>query len=662
MSHTSIRQLCEVALCVLSILTHAHYSFAHYPDAIIVNGHAIPSKQVDQAGLNEQGDEPATLIRIDRLQNIKLALQSSNKDKESYFLRRINGFANNVETFGDTSLNLLRSISDAAYNKNMSELFIVTQGLLIDYHLSKYNLEKAKNHRTFLLEQGFLPSSNDSLNIELELDIISIWNREFSNQKSIQAGQKLESENLSIWQRIKLYTLIGQGYADAGNLSTSLDYYLMALDATRTQLNKKAVKGEILILNAIGIIFEQLGDYKQAQVYQDQALTLAFNNDLNELQMVALSDLGVLYQNQQFYEQALVNYKSALIIAKEKKDQYRIVQNKLHIGNIFTERLQYDSAMVYYKSVEKEVKNWDSRQEYSLVLTMQAAVNLEKERYSEAENQLIIALDIQEQINNPYNKLQIYHLLSRLNEKKENFKEALNYHNLEESLKDSLNSLKQASEIQIKIAEYERAQVELQRTLDIEKERVIYTRNLGISVVLIVCVLFAVIVFALERKQKKVEDELFSTTLKLTQLSEDELKRSLTEIYFGKPSQTIIKQNKQLWALFNEIMEKMIAERWYRDPEFTLNELTRKARSNTKYVSNAIKLFSGLNFNYFVNTFRVQEATERLIRDNFTLTMEELMLQCGFQNRGTFYRAFKAKVGMTPKEFRKRVVSERDIM
>jgi AraC-like DNA-binding protein len=42
--------------------------------------------------------------------------------------------------------------------------------------------------------------------------------------------------------------------------------------------------------------------------------------------------------------------------------------------------------------------------------------------------------------------------------------------------------------------------------------------------------------------------------------------------------------------------------------------------------------------------------------------MEELMHQCGFQNRGTFYRAFNAKVGMTPKEFRKRVVSERDIM
>ncbi len=657
MSHTFIVRLCVVVLCILST-----GSYAHYPEKNLFDEHSVLDDQVENLQLNERDNETATLIRIDRLQRLRIALQSSSKDQEYYFLRRINGFANEVESFDDEALNLLRSISDAAYNKNMSELFVATKGLLIDYHLSKYNLEKAKEKRAFLLEEEFLPSSNDSLNIELELDIITIWNREFTNQKSIELGEKLKSERLSIWQKIKLYTLLGQAYADAGNLSMSLDYYLLALDATRTELDKREKKNEILILNAIGVIFEQLGDYNQAEVYYEEALNLAHTSDLDELQMVVLSNLGVLYKNQQFYEEALVSYKSALVLAIERQDDYIVAQNKFNIGNIFTERLQYDSAMVYYKAVEEQVKNWDSRQEYSLALIMQASINIERGEYNEAENQLTIALGIQEQINNPYIKLETYHLLSVLYEKKENFKEALNFHNLEESLKDSLNSEQQALEIQKKITVYEQTQMELQKTLAKEKERVIYTRNLGISVVLIVVVLFLVIVFALERKQKKVENELVSTTLKLTQLSGDELKRSVSEIYFSKPSQAIVKQNKQLWELFNDIMDKMITEKWYRNPEFSLSELTKKIRSNTKYVSSAIKLFSGLNFNYFVNTFRVQEATERLLRDNFTMTMEELMHQCGFQNRGTFYRAFNAKVGMTPKEFRKRVVSERDIM
>ena len=657
MSHTFIVRLCVVVLCILST-----GSYAHYPEKNLFDEHSVLDDQVENLQLSERDNETATLIRIDRLQSLRIALKSSRKDQEYYFLRRINGFANEVESFDDEALNLLRSISDAAYNKNMSELFVATKGLLIDYHLSKYNLEKAKENRSFLLEEEFLPSSNDSLNIELELDIITIWNREFTNQKSIELGEKLKSERLSIWQKIKLYTLLGQAYADAGNLSISLDYYLLALDATRTELDKREKKNEILILDSIGVIFEQLGDYNQAEVYYEEALNLAHTSDLDELQMVVLSNLGVLYKNQQFYEEALVSYKSALVLAIERQDDYIVAQNKVNIGNIFTERLQYDSAMVYYKAVEEQVKNWDSRQEYSLALIMQASINIERGEYNEAENQLTIALGIQEQINNPYIKLETYHLLSVLYEKKENFKEALNFHNLKESLKDSLNSEQQALEIQKKITVYEQTQMELQKTLAKEKERVIYTRNLGISVVLIVVVLFLVIVFALERKQKKVENELFSTTLKLTQLSGDELKRSVSEIYFGKPSQVIVKQNKQLWELFNDIMEKMITEKWYRNPEFSLNELTKEVRSNTKYVSSAIKLFSGLNFNYFVNTFRVQEATERMLQDNFTITMEELMHQCGFQNRGTFYRAFNAKVGMTPKEFRKRVVSERDIM
>lgn len=657
MSRTFFARLCVVAMCMYSTFTYAHHTHRH-----LLIGHTYLSQQTGMTQKNNGDEKAVTQNQIERLQRLRMDLESSNKYQESEFLRLINGFAEEIETFNEASLNLLRNISDAAYNKNMSLLFIATQGLLIDYDLSNHHLGEAKKKRNILVEQRFLPSSNDSLNFELELDLMAIWNYEFTNQKSIELGQKLKTGSLSNRQKIKLYRLLGQAHADAGDFSTSIDYYLCALDASRSTMEETNKKKETLILNAIGVIFETLGDYDQAQIYYDEALILAYKSGLDELQMVVLSNLGVLFKDQELYEEALVMYKSALVLAKERQDVYVMAQNRFNIGNLFAERLQYDSAMVYYKAVEEAVKNWDSRQEYSLALMMQASINMVRESYNEAETQLTLALDIQEQINNPYIKLELYHLLSGLYEKKENFEVALRYHNLEETLKDSLNSEQQGSEIQKKITEFERAQIELQTNLDQEKERVIYTRNLGISVILIVLVLFIVIVFALDKKQRKVENELFSATLKLTQFSEDEVKRSVTEIYFGTPSQTLINQNKQLWELFNSIMEKMIAEKWYRNPEFTLNELTRRVRSNTKYVSNAIKLFSGLNFNYFVNTFRVKEATERLLRDNFSMTMEELMHQCGFQNRGTFYRAFNAKVGMTPKEFRKKVVSEREIV
>lgn len=40
-------------------------------------------------------------------------------------------------------------------------------------------------------------------------------------------------------------------------------------------MDKTNKKKETLILNAIGVIFETLGDYDQAQIYYDKALILA---------------------------------------------------------------------------------------------------------------------------------------------------------------------------------------------------------------------------------------------------------------------------------------------------------------------------------------------------------------------------------------------------
>jgi AraC-like DNA-binding protein len=68
-------------------------------------------------------------------------------------------------------------------------------------------------------------------------------------------------------------------------------------------MDKTNKKKETLILNAIGVIFETLGGYDQAQIYYDKALILAYNSGLDELQMVGLSNLGVLYKNQELMHQ-----------------------------------------------------------------------------------------------------------------------------------------------------------------------------------------------------------------------------------------------------------------------------------------------------------------------------------------------------------------------
>ena len=79
MSHTFIVRLCVVVLCILST-----GSYAHYPEKNLFGGHAVLDDQAENLPLNERDNETATLIRIDRLQRLRIALQSSSKDQEYY--------------------------------------------------------------------------------------------------------------------------------------------------------------------------------------------------------------------------------------------------------------------------------------------------------------------------------------------------------------------------------------------------------------------------------------------------------------------------------------------------------------------------------------------------------------------------------------------------
>ena len=235
-------------LCLLVFSMLGSQIYAHYPNKSGSEGYFISEANFNSEPQSRKSEDAQQANRIDQLQKLSMSLQSSNEDEQTKYLQRINRFANEVESFNEESLQLLRIISDAAYNKNMKLLFIATQGLLIDYDLSMNHLEDAKEKRAFLFNQKVMPSSSDSLNIELELDLISICNLEFDNKKSIELGKKLEGADLSIWQTIKLDILLAQAYVDAGNLSKGIDYYFLALEASKTQLNNKENLNEIIIL------------------------------------------------------------------------------------------------------------------------------------------------------------------------------------------------------------------------------------------------------------------------------------------------------------------------------------------------------------------------------------------------------------------------------
>jgi AraC-like DNA-binding protein len=88
------------------------------------------------------------------------------------------------------------------------------------------------------------------------------------------------------------------------------------------------------------------------------------------------------------------------------------------------------------------------------------------------------------------------------------------------------------------------------------------------------------------------------------------------------------------------------------NPDFNLNTLANELDTTPNKVSFILNEGKQLNFNEYLNQFRVEEVKKRLLDPDFTNhTFLSIALDAGFNSKATFYRVFKAHTGLTPKQF-----------
>ena len=63
-----------------------------------------------------------------------------------------------------------------------------------------------------------------------------------------------------------------------------------------------------------------------------------------------------------------------------------------------------------------------------------------------------------------------------------------------------------------------------------------------------------------------------------------------------------------------------------------------------------LKALSGKTPGEFIRTIKLKKAAT-LLRTT-TMTVQEIMFDCGFNNKSWFYRKFSETYGMSPKEYR----------
>ncbi|MGF7217805.1 AraC-like DNA-binding protein/putative flippase GtrA [Spirosoma lacussanchae] len=100
------------------------------------------------------------------------------------------------------------------------------------------------------------------------------------------------------------------------------------------------------------------------------------------------------------------------------------------------------------------------------------------------------------------------------------------------------------------------------------------------------------------------------------------------------------------------LLNYMATEKPYLDPDLSLADLARRLHTNPVLLSQVINTGTGKNFNDFINEYRVDEF-KRQVHDPATMHLSflGLALNCGFNSKATFNRAFRKFTGTSPGEF-----------
>jgi len=93
-------------------------------------------------------------------------------------------------------------------------------------------------------------------------------------------------------------------------------------------------------------------------------------------------------------------------------------------------------------------------------------------------------------------------------------------------------------------------------------------------------------------------------------------------------------------------------KRLYTNPTLTLKDVASQLQTNRNIISGAINQAFQMNFNDFVNERRAEAVIEKLQRgEHAQNTLLGIALDCGFNSKTTFNRAFKKHTGTTPRQF-----------
>ncbi len=138
----------------------------------------------------------------------------------------------------------------------------------------------------------------------------------------------------------------------------------------------------------------------------------------------------------------------------------------------------------------------------------------------------------------------------------------------------------------------------------------------------------------------------------LDQEDEDFIVKQVSDV--SNPKVIKLGDETELQDIIKSLDEHLKISKAYKRKDLSIVDVSNAIEMSPKKVSKAINHIKSVNFNSYINGFRIEEAVFYLQNPDFEyLSIEGIGNEAGFKSKSAFYNAFKKEKDCTPLELRK---------
>lgn len=430
----------------------------------------------------------------------------------------------------------------------------------------------------------------------------------------------VQNENIDQQYKIKYY--IGLLKENLGNYEESLKIFKSTVDYYQGQFTSNPNKYNLDYIGslfALGSSFDLNKKYDSAFAVNKKATKLSLTSKDSILYgRLLLSSGKILYHNKQ-YKPSLDSILKFQKIAKQRTQSIgTLIRSDQFLGEIYFEQKNYTTSLKHLHKVDSLafLKNYffpDIRSVYETI------IKLHKEN-KDIEKQLFY-------IN------RLLHVDSILD---------TNYKHISIKINDDYTT----------------------PSLILEKESIINTleKNNEKTILLVIILIFSLVILSIVLKKnidkRKIQEQRF------IDLYEKEKKPINKEEFIDKaPDKTPPPESPDIGIsdiIINDILKQL--DEFERNQDYiqtniTVHSLSKRFKTNSKYLSKIINSYKGKSFSNYINELRIDYVVEKLKIDPVfrKYTMKALANEIGFNTTDAFTRSFQKKTGISPSFFMKQL-------